>query len=291
MGIQCWKLWQVYYMKFQLHLWQDTVRFFASTTRQWQQIWRSWRRLSWWLAAVLTGVVLVSCSAGGEASENTQTSSEFEQKVLQVVRDNPQVLVETLQAYQQQQKEGVRQARRSFLEKMSKEPATVVGNSPTKGSSKQNIVLLEFSDFQCPFCGRAHDTVKQFIQKHQDRVTLVYKHLPLASIHPQAMPAAQASWAAQQQGEFWKYHDRLFDNQDQLGEQLYEQIASDLGLDMDKFNRDRNSDAAKQAIQKDLQLAQRLGLNSTPFFFLNEQALSGAVKLSELEQALERVDS
>lgn len=276
-------------MKFQLHLWQDTVRFFASTTRQWQQIWRSWRRWFWWLAAVLTGIVLVSCSAGGEASENTQTSSEFEQKVLQVVRDNPQVLIETLQAYQQQQKEGVRQARRSFLEKMSKEPASMIGNSPTKGAAKQDIVLLEFSDFQCPFCRRAHDTVKQFIEKHQDRVTLVYKHLPLASIHSQAVPAAQASWAAQQQGKFWEYHDRLFENQDQLGEPLYEQIATDLGLDMDRFNRDRNSKAAQPAIQKDLQLAKRLGLNSTPFFFLNEQALTGAVKLSELEEALERV--
>ncbi len=278
-------------MKFQLYPWQATVRFFTSIQHQWQQIWRSWRRMSWWLAAVLTGVVLVSCSAGGEANENAQTSSEFEQKVLQVVRDNPQVLVETLQAYQQQQKEGVQEARRSFLEKMSKEPATVIGNSPTKGSAKQDIVLLEFSDFQCPFCGRAHDTVKQFIQKHQDRVTLVYKHLPLASIHSQAVPAAQASWAAQQQGKFWKYHDRLFDNQDQLGDELYKQVAKDLELDLDKFNRDRNSDAAKQAIQQDLQLAQRLGLNSTPFFFLNEQALSGAVKLSELEQALEKVSS
>jgi len=280
-----------FFMNFPLYLWQASIRWFAATKRQWQQMWRSWRRLSWWLAAVLTGVVLASCSAGGEASEDTQASAEFEQKVLQVLRDNPQVLMETLQSYQQEQQQGMRQARRSFLEKMSKEPASIIGNSPTKGSAKQDIVLLEFSDFQCPFCRRAYETVKQFMEKHQNRVTLVYKHLPLASIHPQAVPAAQASWAAQQQGKFWEYHDRLFENQDRLGEELYKQIATELGLDMDAWNRDRNSEAAQQAIQKDLQLAQRLGLNRTPFFFLNEQALSGAIELSELEQALQRVGS
>ena len=148
-------------------------------------------------------------------------------------------------------------------------------------------MLVEFSDFQCPYCARAAQTVKEFMAKHSDEVTLVYKHLPLSAIHPQAMAAAQAAYAAQQQGKFWQYHDALFAQQKQLGEELYLQIAENLSLDLEQFNRDRKQ--AITNIQKDLQLAQQLQINGTPFFVLDNQSFSGAVPLSEMEAILGKI--
>jgi protein-disulfide isomerase len=169
------------------------------------------------------------------------------------------------------------------------DPAKVIGDSPTTGSPQKQIVLIEFSDFQCPYCAKAHETVKAFMGKHRAEVTLVYKHLPLTSIHPEAMPAAKAAWAAGVQGKFWEYHAALFENQEKLGNETYESIAKTLNLDVTKFNSDRASDAAQAAIDKDLELTKQLGLTGTPVFFLNQEVLTGAVELAELESALEKV--
>jgi protein-disulfide isomerase len=124
--------------------------------------------------------------------------------------------------------------------------------------------------------------------KRQDQVTLVYKHLPLTSIHPQALPAAKAAWAAGQQGKFWEFHDALFSQQKQLSDGFYQDTAKKLGLDLAKFDRDRASQAAEAAIQQDVQVAEKLGINGTPFFVMNGVTLSGAVELSELEAALSK---
>ena len=124
------------------------------------------------------------------------------------------------------------------------------------------------------------------MDKHGDEVTLVYKHFPLFTIHPQALPAAKASWAAQQQGKFWDYYDALFEQQDNLGEDFYIELAEDLDLDMEQFERDRNSRNADLAIEKDMELAQEIGIQGTPLFIFNGQVFSGAIPLSTLEEAL-----
>ncbi|MGB5594511.1 MAG: thioredoxin domain-containing protein, partial [Crocosphaera sp.] len=165
-------------------------------------------------------------------------------------------------------------------------PQTIIAESPTTGSLAQKNVLLEFSDFQCPYCGQAYKTVKEFMEIHQDEVTLVYKHFPLISIHPQALPAAKASWAAGQQGKFWQYYDALFSQQKELGENLYLNIANNLNLDIEQFNRDRSSKKARIAIEKDIDMATKIGIQGTPFFVFNGQFFSGAIPLSTLEKAL-----
>ena len=121
---------------------------------------------------------------------------------------------------------------------------------------------------------------------NSQEVTLVYKHLPLEQIHPEATPAALASWAATKQGKFWEFHDALFQNQDKLGEAFYVETAKRLNLNLEQFNRDRKSDAAKAAIKKDMNMAQKLGISGTPNFLLNGIELSGAVPLQDLNQAL-----
>ncbi len=255
-------------------------------------IWRKLRSQQALCLAALLAVCIAftGCSPAQSAGgDRAGTDPKLKEQVLQVIRENPQVILESLQAYQQQQQETLKAAQQSFLQQMTTDPKAAIGDSPSTGAASGQIVLLEFSDFQCPFCARAHETVKQFMAKHQDKVTLAYKHLPLTSIHPQAMPAAKAAWAAQQQGKFWEYYSALFEGQKQLGEELYGSIAQKLNLKLDKFNTDRNSPAAEAAIQKDVQLAQSLGIQGTPFFIMNGQPFSGAIELAEMEKILASV--
>lgn len=209
---------------------------------------------------------------------------QLEEQVLHIIREHPEVIIESVQAYQQQQQQQIQKARQAFLAELKANPKVVIGSSPTTGATELETVIIEFSDFQCPFCAEAQKTLKPLIEKYQEQVTFVYKHFPLTSIHPQAMPAAKAAWAANQQGKFWEYHDALFNQQDKLGEQLYLDIARSLNLNLEQFNRDRN--AADNAIQQDIQLAEKLGLSGTPFFIIQSEAFSGAIQLSDLEKLL-----
>ena len=230
------------------------------------------------LASLFAGWIALS----GFASANTS----LEEQVLQIIREHPEVLIESVQAYQQRKQKELQQAQQAFLQQIKTEPKSIIGNSPTTGASANKIVLVEFSDFQCPFCAQAEPTVKEFIAQHGDQVTLVYKHFPLSQIHPQAESSAQAAWAAQKQGKFWEYHDALFTQQEELGEDLYLAIAEDLSLDLEQFNRDRKSLEAKAAINADLTLAQKVGIRGTPFFALNGQVLSLPLKISAMEDIL-----
>lgn len=211
-------------------------------------------------------------------------SPQLEEQVLQIIRKHPEVVVESVQAYQQQQQAQLQQVRQAFVQTLQTNPKVVIRDSPTTGASDFKHVLVEFSDFQCPYCAEAHKTLKQFIAKHQNEVTLVYKHFPLTPIHSEAMPAAKAAWAAGQQGKFWEYHDALFSQQDKLGEPLYVEIATKLNLDLEKFKQDRAN--ADKAIEEDVRLAETLGLSGTPFLLMDGEAFSGAVQLADLEKAL-----
>jgi len=212
---------------------------------------------------------------------------KLESQVLEIIRTNPNVILESVQAYQQQEQQKLQQARQGFLQKVANNPKSIIAQSPTTGAAESKILLVEFSDFQCPYCAKAHDTLKQFMAKHKDEVTLVYKHFPLMAIHDEALPAAVSAIAAQKQNKFWEYHDILFSNQKQLGEKLYLATATKLGLDMDKFQLDRR--AADSAIRDDMKLAESIGISGTPFFVMNGETFSGALQVSEIEAVLTRV--
>ncbi|MBN3897017.1 MAG: thioredoxin domain-containing protein [Nostoc sp. NOS(2021)] len=210
---------------------------------------------------------------------------QLEQQVLQIIREHPEVIIESVQAYQQQQQQKVNQAQQAFLQDLKTNPQIVIGDSPTIGSIKSKTVLIEFSDFQCPYCAEAHKTLKQLLAKYPDKLRLVYKNLPLISIHAEALPAATAAWAAYQQGKFWEYHDALFTNQKQLGQGLYLDIAKKLNLDLGKFKRDLT--LATSAIKKDIQLAEKLAVSGTPFFIINSPTFSGVVQLADIKSILD----
>ena len=210
---------------------------------------------------------------------------ELEKTVLDIIRQHPEVLIESVQSYQKQQQEQQQQFIQSFISELRTHPQTIIADSPTTSPLIQKNILIEFSDFQCPYCKQAYETVKEFMATH-DQVTLVYKHFPLSSIHPQAMAAAKASWAAGQQGQFWPYYNALFSQQENLGNQLYLDIANKLNLNINQFERDRNSKKANIAIVNDMELARKIGIQGTPLFVFNDQFFSGAVPLSTLEEAL-----
>ena len=150
----------------------------------------------------------------------------------------------------------------------SMDRATFIGESPTKGNPDAEVVVVKFSDFECPFCAVAAGHMNDFVEERNEEVLYVYKHLPLKSIHPEAEPASKASWAAAQQDQFWLYHNGLFANQDRLGEDLYMELAEQMNLNVEQFNRDRNSDAAQAAVDADLDLASQLSLRGTPSFLM-----------------------
>lgn len=215
----------------------------------------------------------------------------IEMKVLQVIRENSGQVLATLAQYQQEQataqQKAADDAQRAQISKL--DLPTLVGDSPTLGDPRQKLLLFEFSDFQCPFCASASATLKKFIEKHDDEVTLVYKHLPLTDIHPEAERAARAAWAAGRQSKFWEYHDALFAQQRELREATYGSIATKLGLDEKKFDSDRRSDAAGTSIQRDLALGTQLQISGTPFFLMQDEPFAGALPLSALEEILQRV--
>lgn len=155
--------------------------------------------------------------------------------------------------------------------------AELLATSAHQGNPNAAIVLFKFSDFQCVYCAVSAAQMKDFIRRHNGDMLYIYKHFPLDEIHPEATPAAKAAWAAGQQGQFWLYHDGLFANQERLGEELYLDLARTMGLDLEQFNRDRLSPEAETAIQQDLALAQRLELQSTPTFLMNDLLIPGTI--------------
>jgi protein-disulfide isomerase len=220
------------------------------------------------------------------AQTKVKVSPELEQQILQVIRKHPDVLLEVLQKYALEQQQKEQQAQADTVKLARKDVKSFIGDSPTMGAKDRKIVMVEFSDFQCPYCSSASVGVKQFMAKHKDKVTLVYKHFPLTQIHPEALPAARAAWAANKQGKFWEYHDVLFANQAKLGEPLYLETATKLKLDLKKFNADRK--IADAAIVKDFTLGRKVGVEGTPTILLNGEVVAGST-LADLEKALAAV--
>ena len=220
-------------------------------------------------------------------AQSIKVSPQLEKQILEVLRRHPEVMFEVLQKYAIDQQAKDQKAQADALKQVRKNTKALIGNAPVQGASDRQIVMVAFSDFQCPYCATADKSIKQFMAKHNDKVTLVYKYFPLTQIHPEALPAARAAWAANKQGKFWEYHDALFANQSKLGEAFYLETATSLKLNLSKFNADRK--IADDSIVEDFKLGRKLGIDGTPTFIMNGEVLSGATSLAELEKALAQV--
>jgi len=165
--------------------------------------------------------------------------------------------------------------------------------SPERGPATAPFTIVVFGDFECPFCVRGSTTLSALRARHGDELRIVHKHFPLPG-HDLATPAARAAHAASAQGKFWEFHDVLFKNQDKLSEQALQDIARELSLDLERWERDRTGTVAAERVARDLDLARRLQVDGTPTFFLNGRRVNGAVPELEFRMLLaeerQRVD-
>lgn len=162
-----------------------------------------------------------------------------------------------------------------------------VANNPTLGSTSAPITLIEFSDYQCPYCKQWYDQVwPQLKAKYGDKIRFVYRDFPLESIHPQAFPAAEAANCAGEQNKYWDYHNLLFGGNKDLGDATYTDYAQQVGLDMVAFQKCLSEHRYQPAIQDNLNYATGLGVRSTPTFFINGLAVVGAQPFSVFDQII-----
>ena len=159
---------------------------------------------------------------------------------------------------------------------------------PSLGPQDAPITIVEFSDYQCPFCQRWHQQVYEpLLAAYPGKIRFVYRHFPLTSIHPDAFAAAEAAMCAGEQDAYWNYHEMLFSGPS-LGSSIYTQYAQALGLNMEQFNTCLTDERYKAKIEADSDFAINLGIRSTPTFFINGLAIVGAQPLEVFKQVIDK---
>lgn len=158
---------------------------------------------------------------------------------------------------------------------------------PIRGTADASVTLVEFSDFHCPFCKRVQPTLTRVLEKYPSKVRLLFRHLPLDALHPQARGAAEASWCAQDQGKFWEYHDLLFANAPKAAQDDLKHYAEQSDLDVKKFESCLSQNVHRDNIQRDIDEVTKLGMSGTPAFFINGRLLSGAQPLEKFVQVID----
>ncbi len=200
-------------------------------------------------------------------------------------------LIEALQ----NQKEG--EARTALIEGLRKaEPVTVMltaprinvksAGHPEIGGKDAPVTIVEFSDFQCPFCGRAEPTLKQVREKYGDKIKLVYLDFPLG-MHDHAIDAASAGRCAGEQGKFWEMHDAMFADQSKLAPADLKASAKKIGLDTAKFDECLDKGKYKTAIEADMAQGRSLGIDGTPAFYINGRPLTGAQPFDKFQTTID----
>ena len=165
--------------------------------------------------------------------------------------------------------------------------SALVDDDPSLGPDDAPVVIVEFSDYQCPYCQIWHQQVfPQIVQAYGDQVRFVYRDLPIPG-HPQALPAAIAANCAGEQGSYWQFHDRLFSGVYDLGRSAYEMYAQELNLDVEEFTACLDSGRNQTEPQQDYQDAQRIGVNSTPTFVINGQIVVGAQPFEAFQSVID----
>lgn len=164
---------------------------------------------------------------------------------------------------------------------------TITKDNHVRGNYNAPVTLVEFSDFECPFCSRFHPTVNQALKEYGNKIRLVYKHFPL-SFHPQAQKAAEASECASEQGKFWEMHDKMFENQQLLGLEQFKKWARELKLNGAKFDSCLDTGKFAAKVAADQAEGANKGVNGTPATFVNGQLVSGAVPYAMLKQAIDQ---
>jgi predicted DsbA family dithiol-disulfide isomerase len=189
-------------------------------------------------------------------------------------------------------------ARAAYLESLRSQVSVLIGlappktevafdNAPRRGPQDAPVLIVEFADYECPYCQRIHPELKKLEEEFAGKVALAFKDFPLP-MHADAEKAAEATRCAAEQGKFWEFHDTLFDNNQKLELAQLKEYARTLKLDAARFDKCLDTSEQAAAVKKDLVQGRRLGLTGTPSFFINGHFLSGAVKYSTLREIVEQ---
>ena len=192
----------------------------------------------------------------------------------------------------------IQQARQDYLERLREKaevtvflrpPKTQVGyeRARLRGRPDAPVTIVEFSDFQCPYCRRVQSTLREVLAKYEGKVSLAFRDFPLRQIHPNAQTAAEAARCAGEQGKFWEYHDALFADSSKLDPAGLSEQARSLGLDTKQFDSCLSGGKYKSAVGKDLQEGIAAGVSGTPGFFINGIFLNGARPAPEFEKVID----
>ena len=196
------------------------------------------------------------------------------EKDLAEIRQKQDEILAKLNAIEEAQKKAVGRAAGPPAEDYDKVYPLAIGDSPVRGDADGPVTIVEFSDFQCPFCARAAPLIDEVLKKYPKGVRFVYKQFPLP-MHPMARPAAEASLAAQEQGKFWEMHDVLIRNQPTLDASKLDDYAKQAGLDVKRFRRDLEQKKAEydKRIDADMRLGQSSDVRGTPTIYIGGKKL------------------
>jgi len=223
----------------------------------------------------------------GEVTD-AEVDAFYEQNRSRIQQPKEQILPQ-IKAYLVQQKlqkaeaDFFAEAEKNFAVETLLEPmrVEVAATGSARGPATAPVTIVEFSDFQCPYCARVLPTLEQVEQKYGDKVRVVYRHYPL-SIHADAQKAAEAANCAADQGKFWEMHDLMFQEQQKLAVADLKEKATRIGLEAAKFGECLDSNRHAEAVKTDMRDAEAAGVNGTPAFFVNGRFLSGAVPLESM---------
>ncbi len=161
-------------------------------------------------------------------------------------------------------------------------------DDPAVGDKKAKVRIVEFSDFQCPYCRQSFPVVREILNKYQDKIYFVYRDFPVTTTHPESLKAAEAGQCAHDQGKFWPMHDKIFINQENILPQDLKNYAQAIGLDTVKFNDCLDSGKYEAEVNQDFQDGVNLGAVATPTFFINGYRVSGSIPLEVFIKLIEQ---
>lgn len=245
------------------------------------------------------GLALVGCTSDQKIKEQVAKALKDDPKILaEAIEKNPAEIIDALQKAARAAQEDLSKKReeeeKKKLEESFDKPlvAKIREDEAIRGTKGAPITVIEYTDFECPFCARGFETVNQLLKQYEGKIQFVLKHLPL-SFHEQAMPAAQYYEAIRLQDpkKAFAFHDEVFKNQRKLknGKAFLEATAKQVGADMARLKKDVDSDAVKARIEEDMKEAAEFGMQGTPGFLVNGVPVRGAYPIDHFNQLIEEL--
>ena len=249
------------------------------------------------IAALLAALFCSSASAAPTKDEIKTILQKNPDILLDVLKENKKALFtiinQAAQEEQAQRQKDEEEAEKRSFEEAFKNPLKpeITAKTRIRGNKDAKLTVVEYSDFQCPYCTRGYQTVEALRKKYGANLRFVYKNLPLP-FHAQAMPAAQYFEAAALQSpeKAWLFHDKLFENQGLLSEAFYKETAKTLGLDVARLENDAKGQAVKDKIAADMQEAKTMGFTGTPGFLVNGIPVKGAYPIEFFDTIIARLE-